>query len=65
MLLAGGSTAADADHLRRELSDRLGLDVAAVDPFQAAPAATGRPSAAMADLLAAGVGLLLREGVGA
>jgi len=65
VLLAGGSTAAGADHLRHELSDRLGLDVAAVDPFQAAPAEVGRPSPAMADLLAAGVGLLLREGTGA
>jgi type IV pilus assembly protein PilM len=65
VLLAGGSTAAGADDLRRELSDRLGLEVAAVDPFQAAPATTGRPSPAMADLLAAGVGLLLREGMGA
>jgi len=65
VLLAGGSTAAGADHLRHELSDRLGLDVAAVDPFQAAPAEVGRPSPAMADLLAAGVGLLLREGISA
>ena len=65
VLLAGGSTAAGADDLRRELSERLGLDVVAVDPFQAAPPAFGRPSPAMADLLAAGVGLLVREGTAA
>ncbi len=65
VLLAGGSTGAGADDLRRELSERLGLDVVAVDPFQAAPPAFGRPSPAMADLLAAGVGLLVREGTGA
>jgi type IV pilus assembly protein PilM len=62
VLLAGGSIAAGADHLRRELSDRLGLEVEAVDPFQAAQPTGGRPSPAMADLLAAGVGLLVREG---
>ena len=64
VLLAGGSTAAGADALRRGLSERLGLEVAAVDPFLAAPPAAGRPSAAMADMLAAGLGLLVREGMG-
>ena len=43
VLLAGGATAAGADHLRRELSDRLGHDVASVDPFQAASPTSGRP----------------------
>jgi len=64
VLLAGASTHAGADDLRRELSERLGLEVAAVDPFAAASLATGRPSPALADTLAAGVGLLLREGGG-
>jgi type IV pilus assembly protein PilM len=65
VLLAGGATGAGAEDLRRELSDRLGLAVAAVDPFQAAPPTAGRPSPAMADVLAAGVGLLLREAAAA
>jgi type IV pilus assembly protein PilM len=64
VLLAGGSTATEADALRRELSERLGLAVAAVDPFLAAPPIAGRPSAALADTLAAGLGLLVREGTG-
>ena len=62
MLLAGGATAAGADHLRNELSDRLGHEVASVDPFQAASPTRGRPSSALADLLAPSVGLLVREG---
>lgn len=64
VLLAGGSTVDGAETLRRELSDRLRLDVVAVDPFQgAAPATSARigASAAMADALAAGVGILRRE----
>jgi type IV pilus assembly protein PilM len=65
VLLAGGSTGTGADALRRELSDRLGLQVAAVDPFVAAPPTEGRPSAALADTLAASVGLLVRVGTGA
>jgi type IV pilus assembly protein PilM len=63
VLLAGGSTAAEADDLRRELSGRLGLDVASVDPFRAAvPAGRAAVSPALADVLAPGVGILLREG---
>ncbi len=62
VLLAGGSTVAGADHLRRELSERLGLEVAAVDPFHAAsPAARLGASPSLADALAAGIGILLRE----
>ena len=64
VLLAGGATAAGADHLRDFLSDRLGLEVAPVDPFSAA-AATGRRSSTLADHVAPSVGLLLREGTGA
>ena len=62
VLLAGGATAAGADHLRNELSDRLGHEVASVDPFQAASPTRGRPSSTLADLLAPSVGLLVREG---
>ncbi|MGD9905430.1 MAG: type IV pilus biogenesis protein PilM [Vicinamibacterales bacterium] len=64
VLLAGGSTHDGADALRRELSDRLGLEVGAVDPFAAAALTGGRGSAELADTLAAGVGLVVREGVG-
>jgi type IV pilus assembly protein PilM len=64
VLLAGGATAAGADHLRDYLSERLGLEVAPVDPFSAA-AATGRRTSTLADLVAPSVGLLLREGTGA
>jgi type IV pilus assembly protein PilM len=62
VLLAGGSTVPGADHLRRELSDRLGLEVAAVDPFHAAsPEARLGASPLLADALAPGIGILLRE----
>jgi type IV pilus assembly protein PilM len=62
VLLSGGSTVAGADHLRRELSERLGLDVVAVDPFHAAsPAARLGASPSLADALAPGIGILLRE----
>lgn len=62
VLLCGGSTVAGADHLRRELSERLGLDVAAVDPFHsAAPEARLGASPTLADALAPGIGILLRE----
>jgi type IV pilus assembly protein PilM len=64
VLLAGGSTVAGADVLRRELSDRLGLDVVAVNPFVVVTATTG-VSAPLADALAPGVGLLLRDMAGA
>ncbi|MEZ5290095.1 MAG: pilus assembly protein PilM [Vicinamibacterales bacterium] len=61
-LLLGGSTAAGADELRQELSDRLRIEVAAVDPFRsAAPSARVDTSAALADALAPGIGILLRE----
>lgn len=63
VLLSGGSTVAGADQLRRELSDRLGLDVVAVDPFHvASPAARLGASPSLADALAPGIGILLREG---
>jgi type IV pilus assembly protein PilM len=66
VLLAGGSTAAGAEQLRRELSDRLGLDVSAVDPFRAAvPAEAAAMSPALADALAPAIGILLREGTAA
>lgn len=62
VLLAGGSTVPGADHLRRELSERLGLEVASVDPFHAAsPAARLGASPSLADALAPGIGILLRE----
>lgn len=62
VLLCGGSTVAGADQLRRELSERLGLDVAAVDPFHsAAPGARLGASPSLADALAPGIGILLRE----
>jgi type IV pilus assembly protein PilM len=62
VLLCGGSTVAGADYLRRELSERLGLDVAAVDPFHsAAPEARLGASPSLADALAPGIGILLRE----
>lgn len=62
VLLSGGSTVAGADHLRQELSDRLGLEVAAVDPFHAAsPAARLGASPSLADALAPGIGILLRD----
>lgn len=62
VLLAGGSTVAGADHLRRELSERLGLEVGPVDPFHAAsPAARLGASPSLADALAPGIGILLRE----
>ncbi len=63
VLLAGGSTAAGAGQLREELSARLALEVTAVDPFRAAaPPERATASPALADALAAGLGLLLREG---
>jgi len=63
VLLAGGSTAAGAEQLRQELSARLSLEVSAVDPFHAAaPAESGTLSPALADALAPGIGILLREG---
>jgi type IV pilus assembly protein PilM len=63
VLLAGGSTAAGAEQLRQELSARLSLDVSAVDPFQAAaPPDRTAMSPALADALAPGIGILLREG---
>jgi type IV pilus assembly protein PilM len=66
VLLAGGSTAAGADQLRQELSARLSLEVSAVDPFQAAaPADRGAMSPALADALAPGIGILVREGAAA
>ncbi len=66
VLLAGGSTAAGAEQLRQELSARLSLDVSAVDPFQAAaPADRATLSPALADALAPGIGILLREGAAA
>lgn len=62
VLLAGGSTVATADHLRHELSERLGLEVAAVDPFHAAsPSARLGASPSLADALAPGIGILLRD----
>lgn len=66
VLLAGGSTAAGAEQLRRELSDRLALEVSSVDPFRAAvPADRLAMSPALADVLAPAIGILLREGVAA
>lgn len=66
VLLAGGSTAAGAEQLRQELSARLSLEVAAVDPFQAAPPADRAAlSPALADALAPAIGILLREGTAA
>jgi type IV pilus assembly protein PilM len=66
VLLSGGSTVAGADVLRHELSERLGLEVAAVDPFHAtAPAARLGGSPSLADALAPGIGILLRDAVGA
>lgn len=63
VLLCGGSTVPGVDHLRRELSDRLGLDVQAVDPFRgAAPSARVGASTSLADALAPAIGILLREG---
>lgn len=63
VLLAGGSTVAGADALRHELSERLGIEVSNVDPFQSAsPAARLGASPALADALAPGIGMLLREG---
>ena len=63
VLLSGGSTAAGADQLRRELAERLALDVLAVDPFHAAsPEARLGTSPSLADALAPGIGILLREG---
>ena len=62
VLLAGGSTAAGAEQLRQELSARLALDVTAVDPFRAAaPAERGTLSPTLADALAPGIGILLRD----
>jgi Tfp pilus assembly PilM family ATPase len=61
VLLAGGSSVAGADALRRELSDRLRLQVSPVDPFADAPPAGG--TAMPGDALAAGVGILRREAV--
>lgn len=61
VLLAGASSVAGADLLRRELSERLGLDVQPVDPFQSAPAVTGTPAPQLGDALAPGIGILLRE----
>ena len=66
VLLSGGSTATGADQLRRELAERLALDVQAVDPFHAAsPEARLGTSPSLADALAPGIGILLREGAGA
>lgn len=62
VLLAGGSTAAGAEQLRQELSARLSLEVMAVDPFRAASAEYGANSPALADALAPGIGILLRDG---
>ena len=64
VLLAGGATAAGADALRREVAERLGFEMAAVDPFAAARPAH-RPAASLADLVAAGIGVLARAGSGA
>ncbi len=62
VLLSGGSSVAGADGLRRELSDRLGLEVIAVDPFHAASAAARLgASPSLADALAPAIGILLRE----
>lgn len=63
VLLAGGSSVDGAETLRRELSERLRLEVAAVDPFQGGgPPGSGRERAAsLADTLAAAVGILRRE----
>lgn len=64
VLLAGGSTAAGAEQLRQELSARLSLEVSAVDPFDAAALGeAGATSPALADALAPGIGILLREGL--
>jgi type IV pilus assembly protein PilM len=63
VLLSGGSSVADAAALRRELSDRLRLDVVAVDPFEGAAAPPGSGGAALSDALAAGVGILRRDAV--
>jgi hypothetical protein len=62
VLLSGGSTVAGANQLRQELSDRLALDVLAVDPF-GAPSDPGglELSPALGDTLAPGLGILLRE----
>ena len=63
VLLAGGSTAAGAEQLRQELSARLSLEVSAVDPFRAAaPAERTSRSPALADVLAPGIGILVRDG---
>ncbi|MEZ5420143.1 MAG: pilus assembly protein PilM [Vicinamibacterales bacterium] len=62
VLISGGSSVAGADVLRRELSERLGLDVAPVDPFHSAtPGARLGASPSLADALAPGIGILLRE----
>lgn len=61
VLLAGGSTVDGAEALRRELSERLRLEVVAVDPFQGTGPAVARRSASLADDLAAAVGILRRE----
>ncbi len=62
VLLAGASTSTGAEQLRQDLSARLQLEVSAVDPFLAAvPADRTALSAALADALAPGIGILLRE----
>jgi len=61
VLLAGGASVDGADTLRRELSDRLRLEVAAVDPFPGAASARIVASPTTADALAAAVGILRRE----
>ena len=66
VLLAGGAIAAGADALRVELSERLGLDVTAVDPFRTVrPVDRGSVMAETADLVAPGIGILMRNGRGA
>lgn len=65
VLLSGASSVAGADVLRRELSERLGLDVLPVDPFRSAPSASGTPAPQLGDTLAPGIGILLREMAGA
>ncbi len=63
VLLSGGATATDVDYLRQELSERLAIEVSAVDPFRAAaPVERGGMSPVLADTLAPGIGILLRDG---
>lgn len=57
-----GARTTAADRVRRELEERLGTPVSAIDPTQLAPLADGtRPSALLADALAPVVGLLMRQ----